>query len=95
MSSCEVESVFIGAGCNRIVNNVSWGASNLVSFGAHNAVAIFCPKVPTTHYPLPYQSIILCVCICVCMRVCYSVCNYVCVLIYYVCVFLICRLHRY
>ncbi|KAL8112196.1 elongator complex protein 2 isoform X1 [Apium graveolens] len=44
MSSCEVESVFIGAGCNRIVNNVSWGASNLVSFGAHNAVAIFCPK---------------------------------------------------
>lgn len=50
MSSCEVESVFIGAGCNRIVNNVSWGASDLVSFGAQNAVAIFCPKVP------PYES---------------------------------------
>lgn len=41
----EVKRVFIGAGCNRIVNNVSWGASNLVSFGAQNAVAIFCPKV--------------------------------------------------
>jgi len=41
----EVKRVFIGAGCNRIVNNVSWGASGFVSFGAHNAVAIFCPKV--------------------------------------------------
>ncbi|XP_057481301.1 elongator complex protein 2-like isoform X1 [Actinidia eriantha] len=40
----EVERVFIGAGCNRIVNNVSWGACNLVAFGAQNAVAIFCPK---------------------------------------------------
>ncbi|KAK9750430.1 hypothetical protein RND81_02G196400 [Saponaria officinalis] len=39
----EVERVFVGAGCNRIVNNVSWGASNLVSFGAHNALSIFCP----------------------------------------------------
>lgn len=37
----EVKRVFIGAGCNRIVNNVSWGASNLVSFGAQNAVAFF------------------------------------------------------
>ncbi|CAO2830138.1 unnamed protein product [Amaranthus hypochondriacus] len=41
---CQVERAFIGAGCNRIVNNVSWGASNLVAFGAHNAVAIFCPQ---------------------------------------------------
>lgn len=41
----EVETVFVGAGCNRIVNNVSWGASDLLSFGAQNAVAIFCPKV--------------------------------------------------
>lgn len=41
----EVKRVFIGAGCNRIVNNVSWGASDLVAFGAQNAVAIFCPKV--------------------------------------------------
>lgn len=41
----EVKRVFIGAGCNRVVNNVSWGASGLVAFGAQNAVAIFCPKV--------------------------------------------------
>lgn len=40
-----MKRVFVGAGCNRVVNNVSWGASNLVAFGAHNAVAIFCPKV--------------------------------------------------
>ncbi|KAK9174938.1 hypothetical protein WN944_026942 [Citrus x changshan-huyou] len=43
----DVNRVFIGAGCNRIVNNVSWGASDLVSFGAQNAVTIFCPKVLT------------------------------------------------
>ncbi|XP_052187549.1 elongator complex protein 2 [Diospyros lotus] len=40
----EVGRVFIGAGCNRIVNNVSWGACGLVAFGAQNAVAIFCPE---------------------------------------------------
>ncbi|GLT69201.1 hypothetical protein SLA2020_413700 [Shorea laevis] len=40
----EVRRVFIGAGCNRVVNNVSWGACDLVAFGAQNAVAIFCPK---------------------------------------------------
>ncbi|KAK8699316.1 hypothetical protein V6N13_115404 [Hibiscus sabdariffa] len=40
----EAKNLFIAAGCNRIVNNVSWGASGLVSFGAQNAVAIFCPK---------------------------------------------------
>lgn len=39
------ERVFIGAGCNRIVNNVSWGSCDLLSFGAQNAVAIFSPKV--------------------------------------------------
>ncbi|KMS97309.1 hypothetical protein BVRB_6g156340 [Beta vulgaris subsp. vulgaris] len=44
MMKYEVERGFIGAGCNRIVNNVSWGASNFVAFGAHNAVAIFCPQ---------------------------------------------------
>jgi len=42
----EVRRVFIGAACNRVVNNVSWGACDLVAFGAQNAVAIFCPKVP-------------------------------------------------
>lgn len=46
MMQVKVDRVFIGAGCNRIVNNVSWGASDLVSFGSQNAVAIFCPKVP-------------------------------------------------
>ncbi|XP_059457637.1 elongator complex protein 2 isoform X1 [Corylus avellana] len=40
----EARRVFIGAGCNRVVNNVSWGACDLVAFGAQNAVAIFCPK---------------------------------------------------
>ncbi|KAJ8770060.1 hypothetical protein K2173_010091 [Erythroxylum novogranatense] len=40
----EVKRLFIGAGCNRIVNNVSWGACDLVAFGAQNAVSIFCPK---------------------------------------------------
>ncbi|GJN03869.1 hypothetical protein PR202_ga21359 [Eleusine coracana subsp. coracana] len=39
----EVERVFIGAGCNRVVNNVSWGACGLVAFGAQNAVALFSP----------------------------------------------------
>ncbi|KAL8142019.1 hypothetical protein V2J09_015051 [Rumex salicifolius] len=43
-SRCQVDRVFIGAGCNRIVHNVSWGASGLVAFGANNAVAIFDPK---------------------------------------------------
>lgn len=40
-----VERVFIGGGCNRIVNNVSWGACGLVSFGSQNAVSIFSPQV--------------------------------------------------
>lgn len=45
MEGVKIDRVLIGAGCNRIVNNVSWGACDLVSFGAQNAVAIFCPKV--------------------------------------------------
>lgn len=45
IARASASSVFIGAGCNRVVNNVSWGACDLVSFGAQNAVAIFCPKV--------------------------------------------------
>lgn len=40
----EVKRAFIGAGCNRIVNNVSYGASDFAAFGSQNAVAIFCPK---------------------------------------------------
>ncbi|KAK1553454.1 hypothetical protein Q3G72_035458 [Acer saccharum] len=49
----EVKRVFIGAGCNRIVNNISWGASGLVSFGAQNAVALFCPKTAQILTTLP------------------------------------------
>lgn len=49
----DVNRVFIGAGCNRIVNNVSWGASGLVSFGAQNAVSIFCPKTAQILTTLP------------------------------------------
>ena len=60
----EVKKVFIGAGCNRVVNNVSWGACDLVAFGAQNAVAIFSPKVPlsssfhsiNTHLPIYHQT---------------------------------------
>ncbi|KAF4350995.1 hypothetical protein F8388_021702 [Cannabis sativa] len=48
-----VKRVFIGAGCNRIVNNVSWGASDLVSFGAQNAVVIFSPKTAQILTTLP------------------------------------------
>ncbi|KAK9276504.1 hypothetical protein L1049_006038 [Liquidambar formosana] len=48
-----VEIAFIGAGCNRIVNNVSWGACDLVAFGAQNAVAIFCPKTARILTTLP------------------------------------------
>ncbi|CAI9785400.1 unnamed protein product [Fraxinus pennsylvanica] len=48
-----VERLFIGAGCNRIVNNVSWGACDLVSFGTQNAVAIFCPKIGQILITLP------------------------------------------
>ncbi|XP_023525984.1 elongator complex protein 2-like isoform X4 [Cucurbita pepo subsp. pepo] len=44
----EVNGAFIGAGCNIIVNNVPWGACDLVAFGAQNAdaiaIAIFSPK---------------------------------------------------
>ncbi|XP_059649673.1 elongator complex protein 2 [Cornus florida] len=49
----EVERAFIGAGCNRVVNNVSWGACDLVAFGAQNAVAIFCPKTAQILTTLP------------------------------------------
>lgn len=60
------ERVFVGAGCNRIVNNVSWGQSGLVAFGAQNAVAIFCPQVTFSDsflyegYLLFYKRCLLC-----------------------------------
>lgn len=49
----KVERVFIGAGCNRTINNVSWGACDLVSFGSQNAVAVFCPKTAKILTTLP------------------------------------------
>ncbi|XP_009356223.2 elongator complex protein 2 [Pyrus x bretschneideri] len=52
-SGVGVKGVFIGAGCNRIVNNVSWGACDLVAFGAQNAVAIFNPKTAQIWTTLP------------------------------------------
>ncbi|GAV75750.1 WD40 domain-containing protein [Cephalotus follicularis] len=52
-SEVGVKGVFIGAGCNRTVNNVSWGACGFVSFGAQNGVAIFCPKTAQILNTLP------------------------------------------
>lgn len=49
----DVERVFIGGGCNRIVNNVSWGASGFISFGSQNAVSIFCPQTAKILTTLP------------------------------------------
>ena len=46
--------VFIGAGCNRVVINVSWGACGLVAFGAQNAVALFSPQVSLPFYFLQF-----------------------------------------
>ncbi|KAJ1702432.1 hypothetical protein LUZ63_002211 [Rhynchospora breviuscula] len=56
-----VEQVFVGAGCNRIVNNVSWGPSGLVAFGAQNAVAIFCPQSAQILTTLPgHKAVVNC-----------------------------------
>ncbi|XP_043695002.1 elongator complex protein 2 [Telopea speciosissima] len=60
-SSIEVERAFIGAGCNRVVNNVSWGPCGLVAFGAQNAVAIFCPKTAQILTTLPgHKALVNC-----------------------------------
>uniref|UniRef100_A0A6V7QWZ0 Elongator complex protein 2 n=1 Tax=Ananas comosus var. bracteatus TaxID=296719 RepID=A0A6V7QWZ0_ANACO len=56
-----VERVFIGAGCNRIVNNVSWSPSGLVAFGAQNAVAIFSPESTQILTTLPgHKAVVNC-----------------------------------
>eukprot|EP00262_Sarcandra_glabra_P002511 TRINITY_DN1286_c4_g2_i1.p1 TRINITY_DN1286_c4_g2~~TRINITY_DN1286_c4_g2_i1.p1 ORF type:complete len:837 (-),score=127.72 TRINITY_DN1286_c4_g2_i1:122-2632(-) len=61
MGGVEVERVFIGCGCNRIVNNVSWGPSNFVAFGVHYAVAIFCPKTAQICTTLPgHKAVVNC-----------------------------------
>lgn len=52
-AEAKVGRVYIGAGCNRIVNNVSWGACGLVAFGSHNAVSIFCPQTAQILTTLP------------------------------------------
>ncbi|KAF8407255.1 hypothetical protein HHK36_006382 [Tetracentron sinense] len=57
----EVERAFIGAGCNRIVNSVSFGACDLVAFGSQNAVAIFCPKTAQILTTLPgHKAVVNC-----------------------------------
>ncbi|XP_074574276.1 elongator complex protein 2 [Curcuma longa] len=56
-----VEPAFVGAGCNRIVNNVSWGPSGLVAFGAQNAVAVFCPQSAQILTTLPrHKAVVNC-----------------------------------
>lgn len=62
INSIEVDRVFIGAGCNRIVNTVAWGPSDLVAFGAHNAVAIFNPQAAKILTTLPgHKEVVSCV----------------------------------
>ncbi|XP_078432855.1 elongator protein 2 isoform X3 [Wolffia australiana] len=57
----DIKSVFIGAGCNRIVNNVSWGPCGLVSFGAQNAVALFHPQTAQILTTLPgHKAVVNC-----------------------------------
>lgn len=41
----DVESAFIGVGCNRVVGAAAWGPYGLAAFGAHHSVAIFDPQV--------------------------------------------------
>nr|ATB19569.1 putative ATELP2 [Cupressus duclouxiana] len=58
----DVHGIFIGAGCNRVVNTVAWGPSGLVAFGAHNAVAIFQPQAARILTTLPgHKDIVNCV----------------------------------
>lgn len=60
--SVEVEAVFISCGCNRVVNAAAWGPSNLVAFGAHNAVAIFCPQTAKIVQTLPgHKDLVNCI----------------------------------
>lgn len=62
INSIEVEREFIGAGCNKVVNTVSWGPSDLVAFGAHNAVTIFNPQAAKILTTLPgHKDVVNCV----------------------------------
>jgi elongator complex protein 2 len=40
-----VESAFIGVGCNKVVGAAAWGPCNLVAYAAHHLIAIFDPQV--------------------------------------------------
>lgn len=40
-----VESAFIGVGCNKVVGAAAWGPCNLVAYAAHHSIAIFDPQV--------------------------------------------------
>lgn len=62
IKSIEVDREFIGAGCNRVVNTVAWGPSDLVAFGAHNAVTIFNPQAAKILTTLPgHKEVVSCV----------------------------------
>lgn len=56
-----VRRKFIGAGCNKIVNNLSWGASGLLAFGVQNGVAVFCPDRAQILTTLPgHKAVVNC-----------------------------------
>ncbi|ONM02643.1 Elongator complex protein 2 [Zea mays] len=54
----EARRVFIGAGCNRVVNNVSWGACGLVAFSTQNAVALFSPLFEVGRHTIYSQEVL-------------------------------------
>lgn len=62
LGKLEVENIFISAGCNRVVNAAAWGPANLVAFGAHHAVAIFCAQTAKVVQTLPgHKDLVNCV----------------------------------
>ncbi|KAJ7954147.1 elongator complex protein 2-like [Quillaja saponaria] len=46
----EAKIVFIGVGCNRNLNNVSWGACDLVSLGAQKAAVNCTQWLPSSKF---------------------------------------------
>jgi hypothetical protein len=45
MSTASVRLEHVGAGCNRVVNALHWGACGLLAYAAHNAVVVYHPEV--------------------------------------------------
>ena len=45
MAIPDVRLAHLGAGCNRVVNALDWGAAGLLAYAAHNAVMIYDPEV--------------------------------------------------